>query len=237
MSQGHTNPYEYQDGFAIDAVQEERMAFVRRTYTHVFGAILAFMGLEALFLSTPAIYEPLFATLAGAWWAALIGFMVVSWIARSWAESGASSGKQYLGLGLYVLAEAVIFCPLLVIARLYDPNLIPTAGFLTLLIFGGLTVFVLLTKADFSFLRTALCLGVLAAAGLIVASMIIGFELGLMFAVGMIVLMSGYILYDTSNILHHYRTDQHVSAALALFSSIATLFWYVVRLLMILADD
>jgi FtsH-binding integral membrane protein len=50
--------------------------------------------------------------------------------------------------------------------------------------------------------------------------------------VGMIVLASGYILFYTSNILRHYRTDQHVAAALALFSAIALLFWYVVRLIL-----
>jgi FtsH-binding integral membrane protein len=53
----------------------------------------------------------------------------------------------------------------------------------------------------------------------------------------MIGLMSGYILYDTSNVMHHYRTDQHVAASLALFASVATLFWYVIRLLMSLSDD
>ena len=46
----------------------------------------------------------------------------------------------------------------------------------------------------------------------------------------------GYILYDTSNILHHYRTDQHVAASLALFASVALLFWYVLRLLMALSS-
>jgi len=51
----------------------------------------------------------------------------------------------------------------------------------------------------------------------------------------MIALACGYILYDTSNILHHYRTDQHVAAALALFASVAVLFWYVIRLLIALS--
>ncbi len=47
----------------------------------------------------------------------------------------------------------------------------------------------------------------------------------------MVVLFSGWILYDTSNILHHYSTDQHVGAALHLFASLATLFWWVLRLM------
>ena len=44
--------------------------------------------------------------------------------------------------------------------------------------------------------------------------------------------MCGYILYDTSNVLHHYRIGQHVAASLALFATIVTLFWYVLQLLM-----
>jgi FtsH-binding integral membrane protein len=107
---------------------------------------------------------------------------------------------------------------------------------LILIIFGGLTAVVMLTGADFSFLRTGLWLAGLAAFGLIIVSMFMGWHLGLWFVLGMIVLMAGYILYDTSNVLHHYRTDQHVAAALALFASLATLFWYVLRLLMSFRD-
>ena len=48
----------------------------------------------------------------------------------------------------------------------------------------------------------------------------------------MVVLMSGYILYYTSNVMLHYRTDQHVAAALALFAAVATLFWYILQIVM-----
>jgi FtsH-binding integral membrane protein len=77
-------------------------------------------------------------------------------------------------------------------------------------------------------------LGVLAMAalGLIAGSIIFGFTLGLAFVIGMIVLACGYILFYTSNVLHHYRVTQHVAAALALFSAVALLFWYILRLFM-----
>jgi FtsH-binding integral membrane protein len=70
------------------------------------------------------------------------------------------------------------------------------------------------------------------ALGLIVVSMFAGFSLGYLFIGAMILLSCGYILYDTSNVLHHYRTDQHVSAALALFASLALLLWYMIQLFM-----
>jgi FtsH-binding integral membrane protein len=45
------------------------------------------------------------------------------------------------------------------------------------------------------------------------------------------------ILYNTSNIMHEYRPDQHVAAALALFASVALLFWYILRIVMAFTGD
>lgn len=226
------------DPFAADAAADARAGFIRRTYLHLFAAILAFIGLEMVFLTVEPIRNGIIQLVAGNWWIALIGFMAVSWLARWWASSGASPVVQYAGLTLYTVAEAVIFVPLLFFASHFGgPTLIPTAGFLTLLIFGGLTVTVFVTGADFSFLRGALVIASLLAVGAVFANVFFGFGLGIWFSAAMVGLMSGYILYDTSNVLHHYRTDQHVAASLALFASVATLFWYVIRLLMSISDD
>ena len=225
-------------GFAADAIASERGAFIRRTYAHLLTAILIFCGIEGLFLSIEPLRNTLLTLIGGNWWIALILFMGASWIAQKWAHSDSSSvGKQYLGLGLYVVAEALIFVPLMVYATLLDPQIIPMAGLITAVIFGGLTACVFVSGADFSFLRGALTIAMFAAIGLVFAGMLFGFSLGIWFSVGMIVLLSGYILYDTSNILHHYHTDQHVAASLALFASVATLFFYVVRLLGFLSED
>jgi FtsH-binding integral membrane protein len=72
----------------------------------------------------------------------------------------------------------------------------------------------------------------LAALGLIVVSIVAGFNLGAWFSVLMVALACCYILYHTSAIMHVYRTDQYVAAALALFASVALLFWYVLRIFM-----
>lgn len=74
--------------------------------------------------------------------------------------------------------------------------------------------------------------GGFAALGLIAVAILFGFNLGPIFTYAMIALACGYILYDTSNVLHHYRIGQHVAAALALFASVALLFWYILRLFM-----
>ena len=219
---------------------DERMAFVKRTYAHLAAAIFAFVGLTAAIMDSSLDEKMVAWTFSGQWnWFILLGlFMAAGWLANKWAMSDTSRGVQYLGLGLYVVAEAFIMTPLLHIAAHYSTEgIIPTAGVLTLLVFGGLTATVFVTKKDFSFLRGALVAGTFAALGLIVAGAIFGFDLGLLFAGFMIVLASGYVLYYTSQVLAHYRPTQHVAAALALFAAIALLFYYILYFLMSLSRD
>jgi hypothetical protein len=87
-----------------------------------------------------------------------------------------------------------------------------------------------LTKKDFSFLGGILGLAMFGALALIVVSVLFGFQLGIWFTWLMVVAACAYILYYTSNIIHHYRTDQYVAASLALFASVALLFWYVIQI-------
>lgn len=229
---------DYQRGYAppvAHASTTERAEFIRQTYLHLLGAVLAFIAIEALLLKSP-FAEPLVRTALGSrfgWLVVLGAFMAVGWLAESWARSGKSVGMQYAGLGLYVVAEAIVFLPLLFVAgRIAGPTIFVEAGIYTALIFTGLTLTVLTTKKDFSFMRGALAIGGMAALGVIVVSILVGFSLGTLFTGAMILLAGGYILYYTSNVLHHYPVGSHVAAALALFASVALLFWYVLRLLM-----
>jgi FtsH-binding integral membrane protein len=146
---------------------------------------------------------------------------------------------QYVGLALGVASYAVIITPLLFIAMAYtrDAYIIHKAALFTLLIFAGLTATVFITRKDFSFLRGILVIATFAAFGIIVASIIFGFHLGTIFTVAMIVLMAGFILYQTSLLMAYFHPAQHVAAALMLFSTIATLFYYVLTLLMSLGRD
>ena len=66
----------------------------------------------------------------------------------------------------------------------------------------------------------------------IFGSMIFGFHLGTWFSVAMIGFAGAAILYDTSNIMHHYPQDRYVAASMSLFASIAMMFFYILRLLM-----
>jgi FtsH-binding integral membrane protein len=119
-------------------------------------------------------------------------------------------------------------------ANRFAPGTLQSAGIVTAIVFGGLTATVFITKADFSFLRMALVIGSLVAFAIIVLGILFGFGevLGFWFSFAMVILASGFILYSTSNVLHHYNTNQYVAASLALFASVALLFWYVVQMFM-----
>ena len=141
-----------------------------------------------------------------------------------------SRNTQYLGLGLYVLIEAVIFLPMLGIASLYAPQVITQAALVTLFMFAGLTATVFFTNKDFSFLRNIIVIGGFVALGVIVAGSIFGWNLGLWFSLAMVGLASASILYETYNIKNVYNKEQYVGAALQMFASIMLLFWYILRI-------
>lgn len=237
------NPYQSYQQFPTTAELasvDVRAEFIRRTYLHLLAALIAFGAICAMIIGVfgPQL-EPLIGKLLSGytWLLFLGGFMFVSYIADRWARSETSREMQYLGLGVYVVAEALFFVPLLYIAQKFaGDGTILSAGLMSAVVFGGLTLVVLTTKADFSFLRSALMVGGFVALGLIACGIILGFSLGMWFSVAMIVFASGSILYNTSNILHHYNAEQHVAASLALFASVTLLFWYILQMFMHLED-
>lgn len=214
---------------------EDQVAFYKKTYSHVAGGVLVFILFEYLFLQSDAMVNFALSLLDGwRWLLVLGGFMFITNYAESMALRSADKNKQYLAYGLYILAEAFIFLPIIYIAIGYTQSfdLLNQAAIVTLSLFTGLSAIVLITKKDFSFLRAGLTVGFFIAIGLILAGTIFGFNMGLWFSVGMCVLAGGSILYQTSNMVHKYTSDQYIPAALGLFASLMLLFWYVLRIFM-----
>lgn len=225
------NPYQ-SPAMPAQALVNERAQFIVRTYGHLFGAILAFTGLE-VFLFTSGLALPIARTaLQGNWLIVLGAFMLVSWLATHAAGTSASKLGQYFGLGLYVVAQGLIFVPMLYLAEMRAEGTIASAAGVTLLGFAGLTAVAFVTRKDFSFLRGFIMWGGIVALLAIVGSAIFGLSLGTFFSVAMVGLAGAAILYDTSNILHHYPTDRYVGASLHLFASVAMMFWYILRIFM-----
>jgi FtsH-binding integral membrane protein len=221
---------------AFSAPIDARLAFIRRTYLHLAGAIGVFVALSYV-LAVAGVGEGIVRWMSQGggsmrWLAVLGGFALLGWLGQAMAHGAKSSAAQYGGLTLYTVGEAFIFSPLLFIANRFAPGVLAPAAAITMIVFAALSAIVLVTKKDFSFLRMFLLVGGLVAFGLILCGAIFGFNLGLWFAGAMVLFACASILYTTSKVLHQYRTDQHVGAALELFAAVALLFWYVLRILM-----
>jgi len=213
---------------------DARAAFVMKTYIHLFIAIFGFAMIEVLLFSTAMAYTIAHAMFGISWLDVLGAFMIVGWLASRTAHTARSLAAQYAALALFVTFEAIIFVPLLVVAEAKTAetgsSIIESAALVTFIGFAGLTVVAFVTRKDFSFLRGILMWGGVVALVLIVAGVLFGFELGTFFSAAMIAFAGGAILYDTSNVLHHYPEDRYVGASLELFASVALMFWYVLRL-------
>ncbi len=238
MQQSNESQFENFDGklMVSSLATDERAAFYRKTYAHVAVGVLVFIIFEWLLLQSDTIVDfALSMTQGWRWLIMLGGFMFITNYAEGMALKTKDKNKQYLAFGLYILAEAFIFIPLIYIAAVYmdsGAELLNQAAIVTLALFTGLTAVVFVTKTDFSFLKTGLTIGFFIALGLIIAGSLFGFNLGLWFSVGMCLLAGGAILYQTSNLIHKYAEDEYIPASLGLFASLMLLFWYVLQIFM-----
>jgi FtsH-binding integral membrane protein len=233
----------------------DRVAFLRKTYGLLGIALVGFAILTGGLMVYATNVSWAFSrwALTGYAWLLVIGlFMVVGVVAQKLAQSETSRGLQYLGLGIAVTAEAMLLQPMLWILMLKfghpaemlsgsvmhvaltgkAASILLQAVVITLAIFIGLTAVVFVTKKDFSFMRGALSIATFGILGVILASLLFGFSLGAVFSGFVILVMAGYILYQTSLVMSYFPPSGYVAASLMLFSTIATLFWYVLRILM-----
>jgi len=210
---------------------EDRSNFIWKCYSHVVGAILAFAAVEAD-VSSSGIAFRIAEVMQGNPLIMFGGFVLAGWGGMHVAHRIESKQAQYAAFAAFIVVYAVFFSPLLLAAAMYQPGVIDTAAGITVLASVGLIATAMITRKDFSFLRGMLVwMGMLAMVA-IVGSLIFGFHMGTWFSVAMIGFAGAAVLYDTSNIMHHYPSDKYVGAAMALFSSIAMMFFYILRLLM-----
>ena len=224
-----------------EAPASDRVAFFKRTYLHVAGAFAAFGALLYAFFVTDvarSIMQGFGSIMSSMGGFGILVVMLMFWggtyVAQKMAENRASRPSQYLGLGLYVVLEAIIFVPLIVMVAIKtngNPGevLIPACA-VTAALVVGLTVAVFTMGIDFSFLRVAIVIGSICALGIILVAAFTDSQLGNWFSIIMILLMATVILYQTQVIKDSCETDQHVLAAFILFSAFVTLLFYVIRL-------
>ena len=204
----------------------ERMSFVRKVYALFFlGTLFAIGGVALGFL-----FPPVMETAARH---PFIAFFVMIG-----AVMGAQAVRHVPGVNLLALfgftaLTGVIISPFLFFVRMTNPASLVQASVLTVGIFGGLTAYAFISKRDFSFLRGMLVTGLIVVilAGLLNVFLVGSSALGFGVAAATLLLFSGYVLYDTSNIIQRYPTNEYVAGALSLYLDAFNIFLALLRLL------
>jgi FtsH-binding integral membrane protein len=211
--------------------QFDQQTFLRNTYGHLFGAVIAFIALEYV-LFTSGIALAIAPIMTSNWLIVIGGFMLLGYVTSYFAGRASTPGMQYVEMGVTILLQSVIFVPLLVVAVYYtDISVLQNAAMITLAVFASMTAIVAYSGKDFSFLGPFLAVIGIAALLAIVGAVLFSVSLGFYFALAMAVFAAVVVLYETSNVLHKYGPGQHIAAATGLFAAVALLFYYVLMLL------
>src|SRR5215213_4386820 len=210
---------------AARASVEERMGFIRKVYALFFAATLFAIGGVLLGLS----FEPLLLFAYEHPW--------VMFFAMIGGVMGAQAVRHVPGVNLAALfgfttLTGVIISPLIAVILRINPGSILAAGVLTVGIFGGLTAYVFVSKKDFSFMRGMLTTGLIVVILAGVVNIFLGASaLGFAVAAATLLLFSGFVLYDTSNIIRRYPTNEYVAGALSLYLDAFNIFLALLRIL------
>jgi FtsH-binding integral membrane protein len=223
-------------GFAIDSAMNARMGFIRRTYAHLVGELAAVAAVVAIGIKTPALQELGFA-LMGRWFIYILAFFGVSLLTRKMLEGRRSLAVQYAAAGIWVVFLGLLVTPLAIIARELTGSfaVLGEAAVLTGCVFTGITAYVFVTKKDFSFIGGAIWMISWLLFGIGILAAIFGGLGGtgsLVYSCAMVVLLGGWVLYDTSKVLHHRHVDQHVAASVDLLVDFVYMFIYIVSILL-----
>ncbi len=247
-------PVTAQAGSVAYADTPTRLAFLRKVYTLFSGAMVTWMGTTLLVTFNEGLLKSALNLMGGGFLGFILLMGAMFLLLRMTASAGTAA--SLLGLGLFGVLEGFLTAPLVYIAlcqgntlaieALNNGVLVPdtlsmgtgivTQAFaLTCAVFGGLSFYALTTKRDFLWLRGALYMGFFALMAIAVLSYF-GIGSGLVsgwgFPLAFVVLMGGFVLYDTQNIMKRYPPNMAATAAATLLIDFVLMFQYILMLFM-----
>lgn len=220
-----------------DATPAERAAFLNRVYITVCGGLAIAMGTAfAVARTDMAAYMLKFGFMG--WMLAMALILGATFLAHSTARVPVLNVVSFAAMT--AVMGAVALAPMFWVAqRMTGTNDTVWSAFgLTMLVFGGLTMFVMMTGKDFTYMGGALVIGVLALLGVTAASFLFQSPVLHLAITGVgIVLFSLWILYDTSVILRTHTTDMWMVGAISLFVDFINLFVRILSLMLQLTSS
>jgi FtsH-binding integral membrane protein len=211
---------------AARAGVEERMSFVRKVYALFFAATLfaivgVGVGLTNIGIMRAVVAHP------------FVGFFLLIGGVLGAQAVRLVPVVNLVALFAFTTLTGVIISPAIAVYTQLNPASILQAGLLTVGIFGGLTAYVFVSKKDFSFMRGMVMTGLIVVFLAAVLNLFIvgssAFAFGISCAA--LLLFSGFVLYDTSNIIRRYPTNEYVAGALDLYLDAFNIFLALLRIL------
>lgn len=212
-------------GSVAHAPADVRADFIRKVYSLFFISVLVTIGV-GWFCAQPAVAPALLAALPTLLIGELVCILILAFARRT-------SGLNVFLLYLFAAIQGAILGPVLTMVDKVAPGIPMEAAVLTATVFGGLSLYAIQSKRDFSFLGGFLFVGLLA---LIVTGIVLFFVhaalLQTLYTFGGVLIFSGYVLYDTSLILQKLGPNDTVTGAINLYLDLINLFWFILQLLM-----
>ncbi len=225
---------DFRGPLTIQVSTPARLAFIRKVYTLFSLAIALFVG--AAWLGTTS--DAVFGLVAPIFRLGLVGvLLVMAGLFFMLRATAARYPLNIVALMAFGVLEGLLTAPLLRYALWSDPvggaTTIAKAASMTLVVFGGLTLYTLTSKRDFSFLRMGLWAGFFVLLGMGLVGMLFGFDTtGFGISLAWVVLMAGFLIYDTSNVMRRYPPHMAATAAAVIFLDVVILFQRLLMLLM-----
>lgn len=202
---------------------------IRNTYTLLAMTLLfsaATAGVSLALEMPPMTY---LISVAGA-------FLLIWFVLPRTAHSASGLGVVFAITGLLGFSLGPILSMYLSLPN--GSQVVTTALGGTGAIFIGLSAYTLMTRRDFSFMGGFLFTGMLVILLAALANIFLAIPmLSLVISAVVILIMSGFILYDTSRMIHHGEHTNYVLMTVGLYLSIFNIFINLLHILGIAGND
>jgi len=215
-----------------DCRPEIKAAFIRKVYTILSMQLLLTVAGSATFMFVESAHDFALSS-KGVFYTALFLPFGVLFALMCYKD------KHPINMFLLAVFTACEAYTVGVVCAIYQEQgygiIVLQALLLTAAIFISLTTYVFVTKKDFSWMGGALSMGLMCLLMWSLLNMLFPMTFGgfghSIFAFLGAILFSGYILYDTSVIMHHMGPDDYIMAAVSLYLDIINLFLYLLEIL------
>ena len=221
--------------FGTTDLDEARSAAIKKTYALLSLSVVSAVVGGFIGSKSPTLIQ-FFSTWIG-WIVAMVALNAIPHMAMACRNNPVMGTLALIGDGL---VAGLVLAPVLYMASVVAPDIVPAALVLTAIVFAGVTAAVMITKVQFSAPRGLMIGMFFAIIGVIVLNMFLNIGPFGMLISGAIGIFGVFILVNaTSQVLNNPEYNEPVVGALMLFAGLFNVFVAIIHLLLAFAgrDD